>query len=174
MCVYILQIYLREYHEPHKDSWDRQDWGLTLEALPPRGGGSAECPKRTGGEWDAGVENKNTQNTPIDLNKWKLGEPWVYLKPVEQTLYSAAVPINKRICTWGMCIYILQVYLYAREHESKKECVCEVRAFTYYKYICTQESTPFGRRRHPHYARHAIDIVVWVYISDVCAFTPRI
>jgi len=52
-----------------------QDWGLTLEALPPRGGGSAECPKRTRGEWDAGVENTNTQNTQINLNKWKLGEP---------------------------------------------------------------------------------------------------
>jgi len=87
----------REYHEPHKDSGDRQDWGLTLEALPPRGGGSAECPKRTRGEWDAGVENKNTENTQIDLNKWKLSEPWVYLKPVEQTLYSAAVPIKKSV-----------------------------------------------------------------------------
>ena len=65
----------REYHEPHKDSWDWQDWRLTLEALPPRGGGSAECPKRTRGEWDAGVENKNTQNTQINLNKRKLGEP---------------------------------------------------------------------------------------------------
>ena len=31
--------------------------------------------KRTRGEWDAGVENKNTQNTQINLNKWKLGEP---------------------------------------------------------------------------------------------------
>jgi len=31
------------FYEPHKDSWDWQDWGLTLEALPPRGGGSAEC-----------------------------------------------------------------------------------------------------------------------------------
>ena len=65
----------REYHEPHKDSCDWQDWGLTLEALPPCGGGSAECPKRTRGEWDAGVENKNTQNTQINLNKCKLGEP---------------------------------------------------------------------------------------------------
>ena len=36
----------REYHEPHKYSWDWQDWGLTLEALPPRGGGSAGCPKK--------------------------------------------------------------------------------------------------------------------------------
>jgi len=35
----------REYHEPHKDSCDWQDWGLTLQAPPPRGGGSAECPK---------------------------------------------------------------------------------------------------------------------------------
>ena len=61
----------REYHEPHKDSWHWQD---SLEALPPRGGGSAECPKKTRGEWNAGVENKNTQNTQIDLNKWKLGE----------------------------------------------------------------------------------------------------
>ena len=34
------------YHKPHKDSWDWQDWGLTIEALPPRGGGSAECPKK--------------------------------------------------------------------------------------------------------------------------------
>ena len=44
------------------------------------------------GEWDAGVENKNTQNTQNNLNKWKLGEPSVYLKPVEQTLYTTAVP----------------------------------------------------------------------------------
>ena len=28
------------------DSCDWQDWGLTLEALPPRRGGSAECPKK--------------------------------------------------------------------------------------------------------------------------------
>ena len=38
-------------------------------------GSGKECPKRTRGEWDAGVENKNTQNTQINLNKWKLGEP---------------------------------------------------------------------------------------------------
>jgi len=44
----------------------QENRGLTLEALPPRGGGSAECPKRTR---DAGVENKNTQNTQINLNK---------------------------------------------------------------------------------------------------------
>jgi len=31
----------------------------------------------------------------MNLNKWKLGEPYVYLKPVEQTLYSAAVPIKQ-------------------------------------------------------------------------------
>ena len=49
--------------------------GLTLEALPPRGGGSAECPKRTRGEREEGLENKNTQNTQINLNKQKLGEP---------------------------------------------------------------------------------------------------
>ena len=29
----------------------------------------------------------------MNLNKQKLGEPQVYLRPVEQTLYSAAVPI---------------------------------------------------------------------------------
>jgi len=51
--------------------------------------------KKTRGEWDAGVENKITQNTQINLNKRKLGEPSVYLKPVEQTLYSATVPIKK-------------------------------------------------------------------------------
>ena len=28
--------------------------------------------------------------------EWKLVEPQVYLKPVEQTLYSAAVPIKKK------------------------------------------------------------------------------
>jgi len=52
--------------------------------------------KRTRGEWDGGVENKNTHNTQTNLNKQKLGEPYVYLKPVEQTLYSARVPIKKR------------------------------------------------------------------------------
>jgi len=31
--------------------------------------------------------------TQINLNKQKLGEPQVYLKPVEHTPYSAAVPI---------------------------------------------------------------------------------
>ena len=39
-----------------------------------------------------------TQITQIILNKQKLGEPWVYLKSVEQTLYSATVPIKKNIC----------------------------------------------------------------------------
>ena len=38
----------REYHEPHKDSWDWQDWGLTLEALPPRGGGSVGFDRTAG------------------------------------------------------------------------------------------------------------------------------
>jgi len=38
---------------------------------------------------------QNTRNTQINLNKQKLGEPSVYLKPVEQTLYSATVPIKK-------------------------------------------------------------------------------
>jgi len=37
------------------DSCDWRDWGLTLEALPQRGGGSAGCPKKTRGEWDTGV-----------------------------------------------------------------------------------------------------------------------
>jgi len=50
--------------------------------------------ERTRGEWDWGVENKNTQ---INLNKQKLSEPQVYLKPVEQTLYSATVPIQKGV-----------------------------------------------------------------------------
>jgi len=45
-----------------------------------------------------GVENKITQNTQINLNKRKLGEPLVYLNPVEQTLYSATVPIKKSMC----------------------------------------------------------------------------
>ena len=35
-----------EYHKPHKDACDWQDWGLTLEALPPRGRGSVGCPKK--------------------------------------------------------------------------------------------------------------------------------
>ena len=38
-----------------------------------------------------------TQDTQISLNKQKLGEPSVYLKPVEQTLYSATVPIKKSV-----------------------------------------------------------------------------
>jgi len=55
VCCSVLQVLAsdrysehskREYHEPHKDSCDWQDWGLTLEALPPRGGASAECPKK--------------------------------------------------------------------------------------------------------------------------------
>jgi len=52
----------REYHEAHKNSWDWQDWVLILEALP---GGSVNVQKRTRGEWDAGVENR--QNTQINL-----------------------------------------------------------------------------------------------------------
>jgi len=50
--------------------------------------------KRTRGERE-GVGNTNTQNTQISLNKQKLGEPSVCLKPVEQILYSATVPIKK-------------------------------------------------------------------------------
>ena len=40
------------------------------------------------------MQNKNTHNTQINLNKQKLGEPSAHLKPVEQTLYSATVPIK--------------------------------------------------------------------------------
>jgi len=36
------------------DSCDWQDWGLTLEALPPRGGGSAGCPKKGQEESETG------------------------------------------------------------------------------------------------------------------------
>jgi len=43
-----------EYHKPHKDSCDWQDWGLTLEALPPRGGGSAGCPEKGQEESETG------------------------------------------------------------------------------------------------------------------------
>jgi len=56
----------REYHEPHKDSCDWQDWGLTLEALPPRGGGSAGCPKKGKRRARGGSREQNTQ---INLNK---------------------------------------------------------------------------------------------------------
>ena len=99
----------REYHEPHKDLCDWQDWGLTLETLPPRGGGSAECPKKDKRRVRRGSREQKTHNTQINLNNWKIGEPQVYFKLVEQTLYSAAVPINKnvRIRVWAitMCIY---------------------------------------------------------------------
>jgi len=56
----------REYYEPHKDSWDWQDWGLTLEAIPQRGGGSAGCPKKD--KRRARGESRD-QNTQIGLNK---------------------------------------------------------------------------------------------------------
>jgi len=74
---------------------------------------------------------KNTQNTQINLNKSKLGEPYVYLKPVEQTLYSAAVPIKKKY------IYI---YVYLERHAKKQTYrilvhACRVR-YTLRKGIC--------------------------------------
>ena len=54
----------REYHEPHKDSWDWPDWGLTLEAFPPRGRGSAECPKNDKRRVRRGSrEQKHTEHT---------------------------------------------------------------------------------------------------------------
>jgi len=49
-------------------------------------------------------DNRRTRGSRKDRNKlkthksiWinKLGERWIYLKPVEQTLYSATVPIQK-------------------------------------------------------------------------------
>jgi len=46
---------------------------------------------------------KNTHNTQINLNKQKLGEPYIYPKPVEQTLYSAAVHIKKSGMTRDLC-----------------------------------------------------------------------
>jgi len=56
-------------------------------------------PKRTRAQREEGVENQNTHHTQISLNKHKLGEPLVYLKPVEQILYSATVPIKKIVAT---------------------------------------------------------------------------
>ena len=46
------------------DDW--QDWGLTLEALPPRGGGSAGCPKKDKRRARGGSGDQNAQ---IYLNK---------------------------------------------------------------------------------------------------------
>jgi len=43
------------------DSCDWQDWGLTLEALPPRGGGSAGCPKKDKRRARGGSREQNTQ-----------------------------------------------------------------------------------------------------------------
>ena len=43
-------------------------------------------------------DNKKKIYIYINLNKQKLGEPQVYLKPVEQTLYSATVPIKRNVC----------------------------------------------------------------------------
>ena len=42
------------------------------------------------------ADPRGTPTTQINLNKHKLGEPSVYLKPVVQTLYSATVPIMKK------------------------------------------------------------------------------
>ena len=46
--------------------------------------------------------------TQINLNKQKLSEPYVYLKPVEQTLYSATVPIKKSMQCVAVCCSVLQ------------------------------------------------------------------
>jgi len=47
----------------------------TLEVLPPRGGGSAGCPKKDKRRVRRGSREQNTHNTQINLNKLKLGEP---------------------------------------------------------------------------------------------------
>jgi len=67
----------REYHEPHKDSWDWQDWGLTLEALPPRGGGSAECPKKDKRRVRHGSrEQKHTEHTSHTHDETAVSFKW--------------------------------------------------------------------------------------------------
>jgi len=66
--------------------------------------------ERTRGEWDGGVKNKNKHNTQINLNKQKLGEPLVYLRPVEQTLYSAAVP--KRYVWHSFVTYMCDIHVW--------------------------------------------------------------
>jgi len=71
--------------------------------------------KRTRDEREEGVENKNTQNTQINLNKQKLVEPTVYLKPAEQSLYSATVPIKKNACVCEVCMCVCVC---------ERECVC--------------------------------------------------
>ena len=63
--------------------------------------------------------DENTQHTQISLNKQKLGEPLVYLKSVEQTLYSATVPIKK-----SMYIYI-HIYSDDSSVSRNKWEVCE-------------------------------------------------
>ena len=50
-------------------------------------------------EW--GVKNKNTHNTQINLNKQKFSEPYVYLKPLEQTLYSTHQETSSPYRPWG-------------------------------------------------------------------------
>jgi len=71
--------------------------------------------ERTRGERERRLENKNTQDTQISLNKQTLGEPKVYLKLFEQTLYSAAVPIKKSLATG--CTFFVRRVIPARKSE---------------------------------------------------------
>jgi len=128
VCVY-RWICMCVGHEPHKDSCDWQDWGLTLEALPPRGRGSAECPKKDK------RRTKTHRTQQIDLNKWKLG--WTLSLP--QT--SRANPVqccsthqkkNASVCAYRcICMCSLKKTLFWRDmsFEGIYICVPSQRAF---------------------------------------------
>ena len=71
--------------------------------------------------------NKEGASTIQKENLWKLGEPYIYLKPVEQTLYSATVPIkesglvkNTSSFLWGSFLFPPSVFSILRRILSKE------------------------------------------------------
>jgi len=65
----------------------------------------------------------------------KLGEPWVYLKPVEQILYSATVPIKKsemqflNFGAWMECILNVAACMYVTHVDASRHDQCIIWKF---------------------------------------------
>jgi len=110
-------------------------------------------------------------NTQMHLNKQKLGEPLVYFKPVEQTLYSATVPIKKNAWhtyEWTNPQFIDPQFIHCTHMTPSCAChyslhLCALRFVRYIHYIYV-------------YIYISIHKYVWKYINTyvlICLFTYK-
>ena len=141
-----------------------QDWDQTPDALPPRGGGSAECPKKN---------KRRTKTHRTHQSIWineSSGEPWVYLFDHQERQVKSTWPPRCRVSTAHKFMFTSRPLKSVRRKKAgtfpKKE-----------RFWCALSGIPRGTgtsAEYPHVIREARYKYICIYIHTyiyICVYT---